>query len=333
MFIVTLGLGRASCFPLSTTKSNPLALNQFSPHRRTRGVNMQDGSTATTISRWLDQIHIAGLDNEGPCGKHEANSFQGNGVCRTKTPTPPFTPIRKSQLAHPHAGISPTDTNFSDDKIFDSPIFPRASVPLSPSHPLLNTDYADTDVSSVGETDDNDDRVKGGNNGTNNEVSPSLKSYDPPSSVATVDQAVIPINQSPPKAPPSTSNLIYLVSCLQCVMKDLPCSRTAPACHRCIRNGQGKMCLLQRRRTVDEMFEEDHVYNRTPMLINLKEETGTVWERKMGLQERLLEEWKEKEDRRNWVYPATSGESRVEWRAHPGEGKGKIAVVANKALG
>lgn len=290
---------------------------------------MQDQPTADPISQWLDQIQIAGTDNKQPYDIHEAERLEGDGVCRTKTP--PVTPIRKPQLTHPHAGISPTDTNFSDDKIFDSPLSLRVPAPFGSSNPLLNDDYTDTDVSSVGETDDDDDRGKSGNN-NNYEVPPSLKSYDPLSSVATLPQAAI-ADQAPSKPPLSTSNLVYLVSCLQCVTKGLPCSRTAPACHRCIRNGHGDVCLLQRRLTIDEMFEVEGVYNRTPMLLNFKEETELVRAQKMVLREELLEEWKGKEDRRNWVYPAMSERNRVAWRAHPGEGKGKIAFMAAKDLG
>jgi hypothetical protein len=106
------------------------------------------------------------------------------------------------------------------------------------------------------------------------------------------------------------SNVIYIGTrtiglqraCLQCVLANLPCDK-GWACSRCIRHGQGEMCLVQRDLGIQEKMRigiEQHSY---VVLVRRHDECNEIWEKKKNLEKELLEILQERCDKRNWVLP------------------------------
>jgi hypothetical protein len=90
--------------------------------------------------------------------------------------------------------------------------------------------------------------------------------------------------------PPSTTDntnhsprrFVMILSCYQCVMAGLPCSRSYPACSRCERAGNADTCLLFRRKLVGESTREIG-FNITPTLLLVEGEDEGVRKRKVAL--------------------------------------------------
>lgn len=83
------------------------------------------------------------------------------------------------------------------------------------------------------------------------------------------------------------------------------------------------------------MWHSREGFATTPVLLRSEGETEGVWEGKVELRERLLEEWRGGVDRRNWVLPSWTtagkggvgdgGAGGVGGRGeHPGEGVGRV---------
>ncbi|KAF2490548.1 hypothetical protein BU16DRAFT_531036, partial [Lophium mytilinum] len=123
--------------------------------------------------------------------------------------------------------------------------------------------------------------------------------------------------------------VLLVTSCLHCVLAKLPCSRTLPACTRCIRNGRS--CLPQRRRTNTELVRGDPIGNALPIPLYLPDEDAETRASKVALNNELMDSWKDELDKKNWVLPTQgriSGFPRRWWvkrsPRHPGEGIGIV---------
>ncbi|KAF2446499.1 hypothetical protein P171DRAFT_483838 [Karstenula rhodostoma CBS 690.94] len=240
--------------------------------------------------------------------------------------TPALKPLRIQQYgAQLCEEISPTDTNFSSDPIFDSPYNPTDSSCIS-ARP-------DTDASSLDDEDEvcarkelfasvelsDDSGVEPGTPttilDTSSDSPPSLAPIAPTHALNGFD--------------PHATHLIYLTSCLQCVLSGLPCSRTLPACSRCIRHGHGDLCLAQRKRHHSEIYCADDSVDTDPILLMREGDDEGTFHKKIQLQSELLNTWWEKRERKNWVIPADNG-IRGDWKTapmrkvelHPGVGSG-----------
>lgn len=80
-------------------------------------------------------------------------------------------------------------------------------------------------------------------------VNPDCESI---SSVATsVDPPTVEIGSSGPDLPcdeilqPKNRAMVWVLSCLQCALKRLPCNKSIPSCSRCVRNNEEDVCLVQ----------------------------------------------------------------------------------------
>jgi hypothetical protein len=96
-----------------------------------------------------------------------------------------------------------------------------------------------------------------------------------------------------PASPAVVSNqrrITQITSCLQCIHAGLPCSRTAPSCSRCKRNGQGDICLLYRRRFPEEIHESIAELCTTPVLLKLDGEDEASWQGKLSLADEVRKE-------------------------------------------
>lgn len=89
---------------------------------------------------------------------------------------------------------------------------------------------------------------------------------------------------------PRLSVLTY--PCLQCQLKNLKCDRKAPSCSRCLR--MGEPCLFQSQINADD---------RRVQLRRFSGETTPVFQEKVELQTRLIENVMEDMERQNWILP------------------------------
>jgi hypothetical protein len=251
--------------------------------------------------------------------------------------------------------VSPTNTNFSSDPIFDSPYSPTDSSCLSARN---RCDYPDTEASSLDEEDEVYARkellasVERCSNGGVEPLTSATPLDDSPFEPAISGSSpnLVPTATTPPSGgfDPDATHLIYLTSCLQCVLSGLPCSRTLPACSRCKRHGRGDLCLMQRKRHHNEVFGANDIVDTDPiLLVSVGDDEGTH-KQKFQLQNevhttilgarlvktsanlpQLLKTWKEKQNLKNWAIPANDG-IRGDWKTavlrrvevHPGVGSG-----------
>jgi hypothetical protein len=286
------------------------------------------------VAKWLREVRIADIEEEL--------------VEIAEDKLIPYTPIRGLQLRRKYEEISPTDTNFSDNTVFDAAELPPPS-PQSPS-PAINLGriaYPETEASSISD-DDNDNQVPAKVKSTGlltpadtavieqqDDDCLSIYSQNPPSTAeAELCDKPTPFSISVPLPPSPTGEpqLIFLTSCLQCTLANLPCTRTLPSCSRCIRNGHGSMCLLHRKRTTAEVLDlhPTDVHYSTPVLLKTWDTDERVWEAKLRLSDRLVTEWREGLEVENWVLPSVES-VRGCWakdgaqvpRVHPGPGLGR----------
>ncbi|KAF2262073.1 hypothetical protein CC78DRAFT_326559 [Lojkania enalia] len=271
-------------------------------------------STPETIQGWLRGLKLGDNENEV--------------VAVHPSPQRPLTPVRQPLARNNRP--SPTDTNFSGDSIFDRP---EERSPCSKKRSSYA--FSDTSETSTGSDEYSDWQRKEDFGGLvcrppapRSYDKVSLISYDPPTELD-----VLLVDEVPNKPAPSLvidyeePHFIFLTSCLQCQLKDMPCSRTLPACSRCVRTGCGHLCLLHRRKLRAEMVDGDIIGNGEPVLLKVKGEDEDLWERKMALYNKLFEKWSVKQDQMNWVLPSfdnnTSREhNHVSCKWPPGEGIG-----------
>jgi hypothetical protein len=136
----------------------------------------------------------------------------------------------------------------------------------------------------------------------------SLHSHKPESDV---DDSPVVAHQL---AESSTPRLVTILSCIQCILASLPCSRTTPSCTRCIRNNTATSCLLQRRLFPKENTAAPVELCTIPVLLKLDDENEGIWVEKMAAMQRLMEMWEDKKDRGNWILPRIETEERGGWR-------------------
>ena len=219
----------------------------------------------------------------------------------------PITPPRQLLQLKLFDKTSPTDSSFSPRSIFDSG--QRLRLPDQGDDGLEN---ASDSTSMDGEELKSDKKVA------------TVRSYDPPFELkGHFDAAQRPL------APhdPSARRIVWLTSCLQCTLANLPCSRTIPTCSRCKRNGYAPICLLQRRLFADDIEDSPAARLGLPVLLRLKIDDGDAWEKKVELAEKLLGTWQEEQDKKNWVLPSVntvrgnySVAASYARKVHPGEG-------------
>ncbi|KAF2841576.1 hypothetical protein M501DRAFT_576472 [Patellaria atrata CBS 101060] len=102
--------------------------------------------------------------------------------------------------------------------------------------------------------------------------------------------------------------------CFQCFVKDLPCNKARPACHRCVRLGEADNCLPRRCTTLREINDGIDIVPEG-ILERLGSYTDEDWERKLELWRLMRDDYHRKLDQRNWVYPFNDGvkESYFAW--------------------
>lgn len=210
----------------------------------TDGVDVMDDEA---ISKMLeDYMQVMALD------QNVINTKYDEILCHMhRAPPPaPATPRLISKRDHPYsAQVSPTDTEFSlgSPAIFDSP---RSPFDLSGAN---ISGYAETEASSVDEVDEG--------------PIPTIQTIHSPARI--ID--------------PNAEHLVWITSCIQCVVADLPCSRTVPGCSRCIRNGHGDLCLAQRSRLHAEVLNDG--YNHDPLLLGrVGDHDDDTWAQKEEMQ-------------------------------------------------
>ncbi|KAF2866530.1 hypothetical protein BDV95DRAFT_202338 [Massariosphaeria phaeospora] len=236
----------------------------------------------------------------------------------------PSTPTRQHTQEHLE-DISPTTTKFSSDSIFDTPYVDTAGSPHA-----HNDTSSNTDATSVGYQEDSscEDQLV-----STAEKTASLDSYEAPSNLDFSGHIHDARPETPEKHDPDLPELVWITSCLQCTLANLPCSRTLPGCSRCQRSGHSDLCLLQRRKVPSrgEFVRGNTVLNTTPVLLKVQGEDEELWNRKAALMEELHQYWLEEQDRRNWVLPSpysTQGGfkrqgNRTRTALHPGEEVGR----------
>ncbi|KAF1957571.1 hypothetical protein CC80DRAFT_560942 [Byssothecium circinans] len=322
------------------------------------GKIMDRPHTPDAVATWLQNVKVVEDDDDlDPRDGGQQLDDSGHESSPGKKVTP-CTPLQRPQLAQIYDEVSPTDTNFSNTTIFDTP--------TSPISPLARkAGYAETIASSVEDDDDIEDVDGVCRPQRSTAVNEAAVTISPPAfrlflrraeeqEPKEQEQAASRLNTLPPSpnpqhpepkddrdaelpwssidtsvsasilpnpplpSPPPTPVLVFFQSCLQCTLADLPCSRTPPSCTRCVRNGCGSLCLLLRRR---QSF--DHVKGYTllmpfPVLLKTVGTDEGVWRRKVELAEGLVRRWREGRERANWVLPSSVVCERGGWK---GEGR------------
>jgi hypothetical protein len=241
----------------------------------------KDGEIVS-VRTWLEGVQIADSETS-PEEAVEA-------VPRRRDKSVPCTPLRRPHFQDQYTELSPTDTVFSHDSIFDA-LQHTPSSPASPRPGGRTIDYAETDASSV--CGDEDDMCVA-------DTVPLEQAYlpTPPASVDSYEPQTDEENALEPSTtdllipesnlvPPDTPRIHHLVSCLQCVLAGLSCTRRTPVCSRCNRTGDGAMCLLQRRRMRNEMSDGHGNVNRMPVLLKLWGCDEALHKRKVALAEQV----------------------------------------------
>ncbi|KAF2176792.1 hypothetical protein K469DRAFT_397417 [Zopfia rhizophila CBS 207.26] len=244
---------------------------------------------------------------------------------------PPRTPERARELSPEEGRPSPTNANFSDQGIFDKPLHDSSRLGSSNDNGNI---FSVSSATSASDDESFCNQRLEKPNGQSAKDKGSLNSYDPPTEINVTpstqdlligDRPVNHLNWEQPR-------LVWITSCLQCTLAQLPCSRTLPACSRCMRAGCGNQCLMHRRKLNEERIPGDVVRNMVPVLLKVKGDDVEVWERKMALCDELLQTWQFDLDRNNWVLPInnrqkgsylTHGNKAHTLQLHPGEGFGR----------
>lgn len=173
----------------------------------------------------------------------------------------PVTPPRRAALLVCCEEVSPTNTSFSGGSVFDAP---RAA-----GGGWIEDVFCD----------DIPDEAPGADvwSRTDGEVKDLAVDLDGLPGTTETPRTTAPL--SDPDSPRPT----WLTSCLQCIQADLPCSRKAPACSRCKRNGQAALCLLHRRLYPEEISGAGATWPTALKLLKLEDEDAEIWERKLQL--------------------------------------------------
>lgn len=189
------------------------------------------------------------------------------------------TPDNKESIAAFKAELSPTDTDFSFRSIFDEPCHSSEG-----AHETGSICSNSSDECSVSECcPSGAQRRRLLSQDSLEDLAPaSLNSYEPPSVAESTEQTVNPIGIASIPLQEDEKGTFFVVSCLQCTLVGLRCSRTVPACSRCVRNGV-ECCLVQRRQKPHELNDKSLDSHNTPVLVRLKDEDDRVWRKKEQL--------------------------------------------------
>ncbi|KAF2750251.1 hypothetical protein M011DRAFT_474714 [Sporormia fimetaria CBS 119925] len=302
------------------------------------------------VLNWLDNLSLA--DDEVIDGRPGSPPRNRSG----DPEEPPGTPNRPA-LAPATEEISPTSTQFTD--VFDRP------------EKQWDQESSISDVTTVTESGGEMDNKTGRDDVSGEKKVSTVAVRRPLSALLGLEQkaeaveddsnnadddkttsTIPPPQPSVPSTPaspsiksplatadtphPSDKATVLLTSCYQCLLAQLPCSRTLPSCTRCIHNGCSHLCLLHRRKLFREMVAGDTEENQIPVLLVLKAEEEEMVREKVGLLRELHEKWLQQEERRNWVLPRDIGAGlagkwdkyqKREERRHPGWGVGRKVFV------
>jgi hypothetical protein len=240
----------------------------------------------------------------------------------------PATPVRSRETFLNFDEVSPTDTSFSYDTIFDTPEIKEAGE-------RYLDDVSDTSTTTIDEVGPDwssreeqmqeheekeyivtpSDALSSHSAGNHNSICPPSSTLSIPVSPDDEQLAQPPCDRTKPR-------LVWITSCLQCTLVGLPCSRTPPSCSRCARKGDGDICLLRRRKMAEERVRGDRTRNRVGVLLKIKGQDEVVWGRKKTLEQELTEAWRESQGRKNWVLPM-NGVKGDYWRYGSGGVMGK----------
>jgi hypothetical protein len=289
------------------------------------------------IEGWLEKLEIK---------NHETDEGKGNENTQDERAIlVPRTPKRQPNSHATLEEISPTDTSFSGQSIFDVPL--RRDLFGSPT-PKCGIRDDDSDTTSINSDDWTLVQEKG--HALERPVPPnfsllpsvpsaSLDSHGSTLDVSIGEFAPVPDLKGKPvllTQDPNEPRPVWITSCLQCTIAGLSCSRTYPYCSRCQRSGRAEECLLHRRCSVSEAPNSTEVAEcKAPLLLKVIGEDDGLSKRKVELAEELCEKWIREQDKKNWVLPDINSR-RGGWRtrkdgikkdktSHPGEGIGRLS--------
>ncbi|RMZ70874.1 hypothetical protein GMOD_00008529 [Pyrenophora seminiperda CCB06] len=298
------------------------------------------------IDGWLAKMDIGGS---------ETNVSDDDEIDKetTENSMQPITPPqRPHKVLDVPKEISPTDTTFSGRSIFDKPLPKKAKYDtLDPKFEVLD-DVSDTTRDSEVEWEPTpikecDLKSKAGWTLQNTAVTQSGQASVYSSAILSLSDKSAEFNTrdflryadltSQLTRDPNIPRLVWLTSCLQCILAGLPCSRTHPSCSRCQRSANPDLCLLHRRcfsfEILDPSKSDECCY---PILLKVKGEDEAIWQRKAKLSVELKNKWLEEQYKKNWVMPkieSRRGGWKKEYRfqvvpgrdLHPGEGSGRTS--------
>lgn len=195
----------------------------------------------------------------------------------------PTTPPRRATVACDEA--SPTDTCFSGPSVFDPGLHKK---------PKNNQrdDFSDTTI-----TDNHGPDAESRSYGEFEQAIGPLPPNLDITHISPDDKLAINTTITGPIHNASEPRLVWITSCLQCTLENLPCSRTHPSCTRCQRNGHAATCLLYRRCFAFEAGDPNGPSG--PVLLKVKGEDEDMWKRKLDLARELWAGWCLRQERRN----------------------------------
>lgn len=208
----------------------------------------------------------------------------------------PTTPPRRRFLAQRYEEVSPTNTSFSDDSVFDVPHLPDESVNGDPFCDDIPDIFPADNLNWVSKSNARQRSARSSleDHQDTPDDDESLVSYDPPSEAAvniedhfhTPGEALA--SATPSLINPSIPLFTEITSCTQCIVADLPCSRTVPCCSRCKRNGEGDVCLLHRQLYGYEIDRSETSMCTQPVLLKLQGEDKMRWRKKLRRMKEVL---------------------------------------------
>ncbi|KAF1915663.1 hypothetical protein BDU57DRAFT_530595 [Ampelomyces quisqualis] len=258
-------------------------------------VVQEEESDVSRITCWLEEVPLANEEEE-------------EGV-------EPATPRRGIiGTAGNFQQVSPTDTSFSGASVFDNQDSSSSPCPGGRSR------FPDNGSDATSVDDGDDDAHKPSVEKSVHPLAPeNLHAHN----VRSTTNDSLADHEHPTAPAPSQTHprLTTILSCIQCTLLALPCSRTPPCCSRCMRNARtcAPPCLLVRPRFADELPTVPTRLRTRPVLLRRADESAAAWAEKMAVKARLLEGWRAGVERLNWVCPRIESERRGGWM---GEGKG-----------
>jgi hypothetical protein len=227
------------------------------------------------------------------------NDKLASSPLQEKVKADPVTPPRRWITRKTYEEVSPTDTSFSGASIFDIPFHNNKRVNSPSPHDRFYGNISD--VSSL----DDDFKIPDKHICQPNFVSSpaSFSSYDPSSALEDGSVHEIPSTCKAHSQGPYPQRIVTILSCLQCTLAGLHCSRSTPSCARCIRNGSADTCVLLRRRFAEEVGHSVPESCNLPILLKCADEDTGSWKKKMKAADDLKEVWQDRQDKKNWVLP------------------------------